>query len=56
MNHKIRVLLADDSRFFRAIESKFLQKNPIEIVEVDDNRIRTVRVGKRLIDDVGNGD
>ncbi len=29
---------------------------PIEIVEVDDNRIRTVRVGKRLIDDVGNGD
>lgn len=38
MNHKIRVLLADDSRFFRAIESKFLQKNPIEIVEAGDCR------------------
>jgi len=33
MSAKIRILLADDSMFFRAIESKFLQKTPVEILE-----------------------
>jgi Mg2+/Co2+ transporter CorB len=28
---------------------------PIEIVETDDNRIRTVRIGKRLAEEPGNG-
>lgn len=36
MNSKIRILLADDSRFFRAIERQFLQKNPVEILEAED--------------------
>jgi CheY-like chemotaxis protein len=36
MNKKLRVLLADDSRFFRAIESQFLKKTPVEIIEADD--------------------
>ena len=33
MSSKLHVLLADDSNFFRAIESKFLQKAPVEILE-----------------------
>lgn len=33
---KLSILLADDSRFFRAIESQFLQKTPAEILEADD--------------------
>ncbi len=33
MNKKLRILLADDSRFFRAIETQFLQKTPVEILE-----------------------
>ena len=36
MSKKLRVLLADDSRFFRAIESQFLKKTPVEIIEADD--------------------
>jgi CheY-like chemotaxis protein len=32
----MRILLADDSMFFRAIESKFLQKPPVEILEARD--------------------
>jgi CheY-like chemotaxis protein len=36
MSKKLRVLLADDSRFFRAIESQFLQKTPVDIIEADD--------------------
>lgn len=32
---KLRILLADDSRFFRAIESQFLKKTPVEILEAD---------------------
>jgi len=36
MSKKLRVLLADDSRFFRAIESQFLKKTPVEILEADD--------------------
>ncbi len=36
MGKKIRILLADDSRFFRAIESQFLQKTPVEILEAED--------------------
>lgn len=36
MKSKLRILLADDSRFFRAIESKFLQKTPVEILEAED--------------------
>ncbi len=36
MSNKLRILLADDSRFFRAIEGKFLQKTPVEILEADD--------------------
>lgn len=45
MSKKLRILLADDSRFFRAIESKFLQKNPVEIVEADccDSVLETAR-------------
>ena len=39
MNKKIRVLLADDSRFFRAIEGQFLQKTPVEIIEADDSAL-----------------
>jgi CheY-like chemotaxis protein len=35
MSSKPRVLLADDSKFFRAIESKFLQKTPIEVIEAE---------------------
>lgn len=35
MVSNIKVLLADDSRFFRAIESKFLQTTPVEILEAD---------------------
>jgi len=35
MSGRHKVLLADDSRFFRAIESKFLQKTPIDILEAD---------------------
>lgn len=34
-NGTLRILLADDSRFFRAIEAKFLQKTPVEILEAD---------------------
>ena len=33
MSTKLRILLADDSMFFRAIEKKFLQKAPAEILE-----------------------
>ena len=33
MNSKIQIVLADDSKFFRSIESKFLQKEPVEILE-----------------------
>lgn len=36
MNKKLTILLADDSPFFRAIESKFLEKTPVEIVDADD--------------------
>jgi CheY-like chemotaxis protein len=36
MSNKLRILLADDSRFFRAIESQFLKKTPVDILEVDD--------------------
>ena len=36
MNSKLRILLADDSRFFRGIESQFLQKVPVEILEAED--------------------
>lgn len=36
MSKKLRILLADDSRFFRAIESQFLQKTPVEILEAGD--------------------
>ena len=36
MGKKLRILLADDSRFFRAIESQFLLKTPVEILEADD--------------------
>ena len=32
-NGALRILLADDSRFFRAIEAKFLQKTPVKILE-----------------------
>ncbi|NIQ10388.1 MAG: response regulator [Gammaproteobacteria bacterium] len=35
MNAKLKILLADDSRFFRAIEGKFLQKTPVDILETD---------------------
>lgn len=35
-SRKLSILLADDSRFFRAIESQFLQKTPTEILEADD--------------------
>lgn len=34
-NEKLRILLADDSRFFRAIEAQFLQKTPVDILEAD---------------------
>lgn len=37
MSKKLRVLLADDSRFFRAIESQFLQKTPVDIIEAEDS-------------------
>ncbi len=33
MNAKLQIILADDSMFFRTIESKFLQKELVEIVE-----------------------
>lgn len=33
MTSKLQIILADDSKFFRAIESKFLQKAPVEILE-----------------------
>ena len=33
MGAKLHILLADDSMFFRAIETKFLQKAPVEILE-----------------------
>lgn len=36
MSNNFRVLLADDSRFFRAIESQFLKKAPVDILEADD--------------------
>ncbi|MDH3394467.1 MAG: response regulator [Desulfobulbaceae bacterium] len=36
MRKKLRILLADDSRFFRAIEGQFLQKTPVEILEAGD--------------------
>ena len=36
MSSKLRILLADDSRFFRAIEGQFLKKTPVEILEADD--------------------
>ena len=35
MSAKLKILLADDSMFFRAIETKFLQKTPVEILETD---------------------
>lgn len=39
MSRKLRVLLADDSRFFRAIESQFLQKTPIEVIEAENSAL-----------------
>ncbi len=36
MNSSLRILLADDSRFFRTIEAKFLQKTPAQILEAED--------------------
>lgn len=39
MSKKLRVLLADDSRFFRAIESQFLQKTPVDIIEADSSAL-----------------
>jgi len=39
MSKKLRVLLADDSRFFRAIESQFLKNTPTEITEADDSSL-----------------
>jgi len=39
MNKKLRVLLADDSRFFRAIEGQFLKSTPTEIIEADDSSL-----------------
>ncbi len=39
MSKKLRVLLADDSRFFRAIESQFLKKTPVEIIEAEDSAL-----------------
>jgi len=33
MSGKLRIVLADDSRFFRAIEAQFLRKIPVEIFE-----------------------
>jgi DNA-binding NarL/FixJ family response regulator len=35
MSGNLRILLADDSRFFRTIERQFLKKYPIEILEAD---------------------
>ena len=35
MSNQVRVLLADDSKFFRSIESKFLQKTPVEVLEAE---------------------
>lgn len=35
MSKPLRILLADDSRFFRTIEAKFLQKTPAEVVEAE---------------------
>lgn len=35
MSGRLRILLADDSRFFRAIESQFLQKTPVDILQAD---------------------
>lgn len=35
MSKPIQILLADDSRFFRTIEAKFLQKTPVAILEAD---------------------
>lgn len=48
MSNKLRVLLADDSRFFRAIERKFLQKAPVEILEAEnyDAALSVVRLEK----------
>ncbi|MDH3999066.1 MAG: response regulator [Desulfuromonadales bacterium] len=37
MTSSLRILLADDSRFFRTIERKFLQKTPLEIFEAEDS-------------------
>lgn len=36
MSSNLHVILADDSKFFRAIESKFLQKAPLEVLEARD--------------------
>jgi uncharacterized protein (TIGR02266 family) len=33
----LRIMLADDSRFFRSIERQFLQKTPAQVVEVADS-------------------
>lgn len=48
MSNKLKILLADDSRFFRAIESQFLQKTPVEILEAEDcdTTISVVRAQK----------
>lgn len=35
MSNKLRILLADDSKFFRSIESQFLKKTPVDILEAD---------------------
>lgn len=45
MKSKLKILLADDSRFFRAIESQFLQKTPAAILEADncDTALAVVR-------------
>ena len=37
MTKRLRILLADDSRFFRTIEAKFLQKTPAEVIEAGDS-------------------
>lgn len=36
MSNRLRILLADDSRFFRTIERQFLLKTPVKILEAED--------------------
>lgn len=50
MKQKVKILLADNSRFFRAIERQFLQKIPVEIFEADSSETALTVIREKVPD------